>query len=156
VSLVSGEEIIQAARRALDAGASIVVAGGGDGTISTVASVVAGTNVALGVLPIGTLNHFAKDLHIPLNPAEAAQTVISGRTIPVDVGDLNGRTFINNASIGLYPRWCGSASGNAAAVEGSGPRSRLPRAGSGSTTGASASSFERVTKSAASGRRSCW
>src|SRR6187399_3054279 len=64
VSLVSGEEIIQAARRALDAGASIVVAGGGDGTISTVASVVAGTNVALGVLPIGTLNHFAKDLHI--------------------------------------------------------------------------------------------
>jgi diacylglycerol kinase family enzyme len=104
VSLVPGYEVANTARRALQSGASVIVAGGGDGTISTVASVVAGTQATLGVLPLGTLNHFAKDLHIPLDPAEAAQIVVSGNTIPVDIGDLNGRTFINNASIGLFPR----------------------------------------------------
>ncbi len=104
VALVRGDDVAGAARRALESGASIIVAGGGDGTISTVASIVAGTQATLGVLPIGTLNHFAKDLHIPLDPAGAAQTVVSGKTISVDIGELNGRTFINNASIGLYPR----------------------------------------------------
>jgi diacylglycerol kinase family enzyme len=80
-----------------------VVAGGGDGTISAVASALVGTDVALGVLPLGTLNHFAKDAGIPLDPAEAARTIASGNIQRVDIGEVNGRAFLNNSSLGLYP-----------------------------------------------------
>lgn len=81
----------------------IIVAGGGDGTINCVGSVLAGTGIALGVLPLGTLNHFAKDLGIPLDRQEAARTVVEGRAIDIDVGEVNGRVFLNNSSLGLYP-----------------------------------------------------
>lgn len=80
------------------------MAGGGDGTVSTVAAALAGTDIPLGVLPLGTLNHFAKDLGIPLGLDEAARVVLGGHTTRVDVGEVNGRVFINNASLGLYPR----------------------------------------------------
>lgn len=80
-----------------------MVAGGGDGTINAVASVLAGSGVALGVLPLGTLNHFAKDLDIPLDLEQAVATIARGTTTPVDVGDVNGRIFLNNSSLGLYP-----------------------------------------------------
>jgi diacylglycerol kinase family enzyme len=81
----------------------VIVAAGGDGTVSAVAGVLRGTGTALGVLPFGTLNHFAKDLGIPLDAAQAARTIAAGRRIAVDVGEVNGRCFINNASLGLYP-----------------------------------------------------
>ena len=58
----------------------------------------------LGVLPLGTLNHFAKDLGIPLELSEAVATIMHGRVEEVDVGEVNGRVFINNSSLGLYPR----------------------------------------------------
>jgi diacylglycerol kinase family enzyme len=103
VELASGGEIENAARRALDGGAATVVAGGGDGTISTVAGILAGTPVALGVLPLGTLNHFAKDLKIPLDLESAVRNVCGGRTVQVDVGEVNGRVFVNNSSLGIYP-----------------------------------------------------
>ena len=61
------------------------------------------TGTALGILPVGTLNHFAKDLRIPLDPAEAARVIAAGKRMAVDVGEVNGRCFINNASLGLYP-----------------------------------------------------
>lgn len=80
-----------------------VVAGGGDGTLSAVASALAGTGIALGVLPLGTLNHFAKDLGVPLDTAGAVRTIAAGHTREVDVGAVNGRVFINNSSLGLYP-----------------------------------------------------
>jgi len=80
----------------------MIVTAGGDGSVSAAASVVAGTDAALGVLPLGTLNHFAKDLGIPLDLAEAAAVLARGRTVSVDIGDANGRPFINNASIGMY------------------------------------------------------
>jgi diacylglycerol kinase family enzyme len=80
-----------------------VVACGGDGSIRTVASVLAGTNVPLGVLPLGTLNHFAKDLGLPLNIEEGAKIIATGYRRAVDVGEVNGRVFINNSSIGVYP-----------------------------------------------------
>ena len=99
----SGEEIIAAAKQAVRDGAACVVAAGGDGTVSAVASVLAGGSVPLGVLPMGTLNHFAKDLGIPLAPEEAAATIAQGRETEVDVGEVNGRVFINNSSLGLYP-----------------------------------------------------
>jgi diacylglycerol kinase family enzyme len=59
--------------------------------------------VALGVLPLGTLNHFARDLGIPLDPEAALDTIAGGRTHAVDVADVNGRFFLNNSSLGLYP-----------------------------------------------------
>jgi len=95
--------MIAAATRALARGVDAVVAGGGDGTINAVASVLAGSGVALGVLPLGTLNHFAKDLNIPLDLDQAIATIARGTTAQVDVGDVNGRIFVNNSSLGLYP-----------------------------------------------------
>ncbi len=99
----SGDEIIAAARAALDEGLTIVVAGGGDGTINAVASVIADTKVAFGVLPLGTLNHFAKDIGVPLGLDEAIATIANGVRKQVDVGEVNDRIFLNNSSLGLYP-----------------------------------------------------
>ncbi|HST53196.1 MAG TPA: diacylglycerol kinase family protein [Pyrinomonadaceae bacterium] len=98
------EDLHELARRAVLNGARAVVAGGGDGTIAAVASALAGSDKPLGVLPLGTLNHFAKDLKIPLDAAEAARNVCLGRVVRVDVGEVNGHVFINNSSLGLYPR----------------------------------------------------
>jgi diacylglycerol kinase family enzyme len=91
--------LAQAKRGEIDA----VIIGGGDGSIRTVASVLAGTGVPLGVLPLGTLNHFAKDLTIKLKVEEAAATVATGHTRLVDIAEVNGKIFINNSSIGIYP-----------------------------------------------------
>jgi diacylglycerol kinase family enzyme len=92
-------------RHAKDAVAKcpMVIAAGGDGTISAVAAIVQGTNTALGVLPIGTLNHFAKDLNIPLTLPEAVANLFNGVEAQVDVGEVNGEIFINNSSLGFYP-----------------------------------------------------
>ena len=99
-----GGEVTELARRALSDGARAIVAGGGDGTIGSVAGALVGSGRPLGVLPLGTLNHFAKDLRIPLGLAEAARIVCEGREVLVDVGEVNGQVFINNSSLGLYPR----------------------------------------------------
>lgn len=98
-----GADLLTVAKRAVDGPASIVVAAGGDGTMSAVAACLAGTEVAMGVLPMGTLNHFAKDLGIPLGQDEAVANIANGRVLAVDVGEVNGRIFINNSSLGLYP-----------------------------------------------------
>ena len=82
----------------------VVAAGGGDGTISTAAAQLVDSQAILGVLPMGTLNHFAKDLAVPLDLEAAIRTVFTGETRAVDVAEVNGRVFINNSSIGLYPR----------------------------------------------------
>ena len=99
-----GTELSELVRRALADGARVVVAGGGDGTVGSVAAELAGTGVALGVLPLGTLNHFAKDLGVPLELEAAARNVCEGRVAGVDVGEVNGQVFVNNSSLGLYPR----------------------------------------------------
>jgi diacylglycerol kinase family enzyme len=88
---------------AVDHGERTVVAAGGDGTVSVVASRLAGTERVLGVLPVGTLNHFAKDLRIPLDLEGAVRTIAEGNVARVDVGVVNGRVFVNNSSLGLYP-----------------------------------------------------
>lgn len=80
-----------------------MAAGGGDGTVNAVAGVVAGTDTALGVLPMGTLNHFAKDAGIPLNLEDAVRNFFTGEVAKVDVGEVNGRVFVNNSGIGVYP-----------------------------------------------------
>jgi diacylglycerol kinase family enzyme len=94
-----------AARSRQAAGRSdVLVAAGGDGTIGTVAGVVVETKGTLGVLPMGTLNHFARDAGIPVDLRDAVEAIVAGHTRDIDVGDLNGRIFVNNASIGIYPR----------------------------------------------------
>jgi diacylglycerol kinase family enzyme len=103
VEASDGAGMQAAAKRAVAAGAGAVVAAGGDGTVSAVASVVAGSKAILGVIPLGTLNHFARDLCIPLDPRDAAKVLLNGNTGRVDVGEVNGRRFINNSSLGLYP-----------------------------------------------------
>lgn len=81
----------------------VVVAAGGDGTVNTIASSLVGTAKILGVLPTGTLNHFAKDLRLPLDLPDAIETIAKGNTAVVDVGEVNGHVFVNNSSLGLYP-----------------------------------------------------
>jgi len=104
VTLASdGSKIVDAARKAISEGADIVVAGGGDGTINAVASELVGTGIVLGVLPMGTLNHFAKDLGIPIDLDRALQTIVAGRELAIDVAEVNGKCFLNNSSIGIYP-----------------------------------------------------
>ena len=99
----TGPEVVALARRATRSEAQTIVAGGGDGTISAVASTLVGTSNTLGVLPLGTLNHFARDLGIPLELEAAARTIIAGHAISIDVGEVNERIFLNNSSLGLYP-----------------------------------------------------
>jgi diacylglycerol kinase family enzyme len=81
----------------------LVVAGGGDGTVSLVASSLVGTGKRFGVLPLGTLNHFAKDLQIPLDFDQAVKNLLTGSPVEVDVAEVNERFFVNNSSLGLYP-----------------------------------------------------
>ena len=98
-----GSDIEPTVRAAVKDGAQIVVAGGGDGTVSAVAAGLVDTEVTLGVMPMGTLNHFAKDLGIPLDQDQAIAVIAGGRRLDVDTGEVNGRIFINNSSLGLYP-----------------------------------------------------
>jgi diacylglycerol kinase family enzyme len=98
-----GAELAALSRRAREGECRTVVAAGGDGTINAVASALLGTEKRLGVLPVGTFNYFAKNLGIPLDVAGAVGTVAAGHAADVDVCEVNGRIFVNNSSIGLYP-----------------------------------------------------
>lgn len=82
----------------------VLVAAGGDGTVSTVAAAAARQGRTLGVIPCGTLNHFARDAGIPLELEAAVSILAAAHTRLLDVGDVNGYIFVNNASIGAYPR----------------------------------------------------
>jgi diacylglycerol kinase family enzyme len=107
ITFLPGTDLHAAAERALrrvkEGERDAIVVGGGDGSISTVATVLAGTGIPLGIIPLGTLNHFAKDLQIPLPAEEAVGVIAAGAVRSVDVGRVNGRIFINNSSIGVYP-----------------------------------------------------
>ena len=99
----SAPELERLIDQAVKSDSQIVVAAGGDGTVNSVASRVIGTSKMFGVLPFGTLNHFAKDLNLPLNLSDAVATIAQGNTIEVDTAEVNGRKFVNNSSLGLYP-----------------------------------------------------
>lgn len=99
-----GNEIERIAKLAVDSDAEIIIAGGGDGTISAVATEVYKARKTLGVLPLGTLNNFSKDLGIPQDIDEAVRVIAENNTATIDLAEVNGRIFINNSSIGLYPR----------------------------------------------------
>ena len=103
VQLCDGAAIAEHARHAAADGVDMIIVGGGDGSISAAAGELADSSTALGILPLGTLNHFARDLGIPFDLAEAAQIIATGQRRKVDLAQVNGRTFINNSAIGLYP-----------------------------------------------------
>lgn len=90
-------------RERMREGTRLFVAAGGDGTINAVIQPLVHTDAILGVIPVGTYNHFAKDLGIPLSWREALEVVVSGATKPIDTARINERFFVNNISMGLYP-----------------------------------------------------
>lgn len=97
-------EVARAAvHRALAQG-GIVVAAGGDGTINCVANAVLGSGCRFGVLPRGTFNYFARTHGIPADLDGALHVLLTESAVPVQVGLLNGRVFLVNASLGLYPQ----------------------------------------------------
>jgi diacylglycerol kinase family enzyme len=108
VRSVSPDDLERVSREAAeDATVAAVVVGGGDGTLNTIAAALAGTGKPFGVLPLGTHNHFAKDMAVPLDldaaVAALARGVARGRYRDVDVGEVNGRPFLNFSGIGLHP-----------------------------------------------------
>jgi diacylglycerol kinase family enzyme len=103
VVAVGYEGLAGALARAAASSAEVVVIGGGDGTVRTAAQASLDSGKALGILPFGTRNHFARDAGIPTDLAEAVRIIADGHVREVDVGEVNGEIFINNSSIGLYP-----------------------------------------------------
>jgi len=103
VELIDGSECTARCAAAVERGDPLLIVGGGDGTISAAASALAGTDTTLGILPLGTLNHFARDLAIPNDLDAAAMLIASGSERRVDVAEMNGEVFINNSAIGIYP-----------------------------------------------------
>jgi YegS/Rv2252/BmrU family lipid kinase len=103
VRVAATDDVGRAVTAAIDPTAEMVVGAGGDGTISAVGAALAGGPMRLGVLPLGTLNHFARDLGIPLDLKAAVDTIANGTVARVDVGRVNDRVFLNNSSLGVYP-----------------------------------------------------
>ena len=99
-----GSAITTFAKDAIQLNYDIVVAGGGDGTVNAVACALVGNSaIKFGILPMGTFNHFARDLGIPTDMEKAVEIIVAGHVKSVDVGEVNGRIFVNNSSLGLYP-----------------------------------------------------
>lgn len=103
LQLLDGDAVAEAARH--HAGAPLVVIGGGDGTIGAAAAALAGSASALGVLPLGTRNHFARQLGVPIDLVAAARLAVGGQRRRIDIGLAGGRVFVNNASFGIYTRF---------------------------------------------------
>ena len=103
IEMVEGSRITAHVTALLEQGAKRIIVGGGDGSVGAAAQALAGANAALGILPLGTLNHFARDLGIPFELDRAAALIADGHVRAVDVAEVNGRVFVNNSAIGLYP-----------------------------------------------------
>lgn len=82
----------------------VVVAAGGDGTLNAVANAVLGSGCPFGVLPQGTFNYFGREHAIPQDTEKSARALLGASVSPVQVGKVNGRLFLVNASVGLYPQ----------------------------------------------------
>jgi YegS/Rv2252/BmrU family lipid kinase len=90
------------ARDALAGGAELVIAAGGDGTVSGVASALVGSQATLGIIPRGTANSFAEALEIPTDAEQAITTILDGETVTVDSARANGEPMILHASVGFH------------------------------------------------------
>ncbi|RVU14489.1 diacylglycerol/lipid kinase family protein [Methylobacterium oryzihabitans] len=85
-------------------GLDAVVAAGGDGTLACAAAALTGTDVALGILPLGTMNLLARDLGLPLDLDGAVAAIAAGPVRAVDVGEVNGHVFLINSVLGMPAR----------------------------------------------------
>jgi YegS/Rv2252/BmrU family lipid kinase len=103
IQLAAGIDLSRTVADCIARKADVVIAAGGDGTVSSVAACLADSETRLGVLPVGTLNHFAKDIGIPTDLKAAVKVIADGNVIHVDAAKVNDRIFINNSSIGVYP-----------------------------------------------------
>jgi diacylglycerol kinase family enzyme len=92
-------EVRERARR----GVKVFIAAGGDGTVHHVLQTLPHSDAALAVLPLGTYNHFARDMNVPLDWRGALDVALNGHSKQIDLGRINDRYFANNVSIGLYP-----------------------------------------------------
>jgi YegS/Rv2252/BmrU family lipid kinase len=88
---------------AMASGVPNIVAAGGDGTITALASALVGTDKNLAILPLGTVNALAKDLNVPLDLAAAVAALSTGQSHLIDVGEVNGRVFLHKVVVGLIP-----------------------------------------------------
>ena len=104
LKVVTGKDINAAVNASLAESPDIIVVSGGDGSISSVAEIIIDKNIPLGILPAGTYNHFAKDAGIPLSLKEAVKLIAETEPSKIDAGEVNGKIFINNSSVGLYPK----------------------------------------------------
>ena len=95
------EKVILRHQQASEAG--VVVAAGGDGTLNAVAAQLMGTDIPMGIFPLGTFNYVARLLNIPLDLLKAAETIATGKIRQVHVAQINDHIYLNNASLGLYP-----------------------------------------------------
>lgn len=103
VRVAAGVDILETIRRRMSEGRRLFVAAGGDGTVNHVLQPLVQTEAHLGVIPVGTYNHFAKDVGIPLDWRAALDVALNGSSRQIDVARVNDRFFVNNVSIGLYP-----------------------------------------------------
>jgi diacylglycerol kinase family enzyme len=98
-----GSDLSRAIDAAVEGGHPTLVAAGGDGTIAAVAEAAAAHGRTLGVVPTGTFNFVARGLSIPEEIDAAVDLLAASPAHPMPVADVNGRLFLNNASLGLYP-----------------------------------------------------
>ena len=98
------ETLVETIQQAIAEQPDVILIGGGDGTIRSMAKYAINKNIMIGVLPLGTLNHFAKELKLPATPEELILAIKNKSTIKVDIGSVNNEIFVNNVSIGFYTR----------------------------------------------------
>jgi diacylglycerol kinase family enzyme len=105
VHAVQPDQIARTIRDVVGAGATRILVSGGDGTIATAAAELLNTRAELAILPGGTLNHFARDLGVSTEAADALELAVKGECRGVDIGVVNGHVFLNTSSVGAYVRF---------------------------------------------------
>lgn len=104
VEIHPGVDVRVVVHEALEAGLRAFVVAGGDGTIHHVAQALVGTEGVLGIVPVGSVNHLARDLELPVGDWRAAFDIaMRGSVRQIDVGRINGQYFLNSVMLGLYP-----------------------------------------------------
>lgn len=102
--VVAGDGVSGAiAKAAGDCDVEALIVGGGDGTVSSAASAAHENGKVLGILPLGTMNFFARSLSIPADTMEAAAALAGGEVVAVDIGRIDGLFFVHTVALGLHP-----------------------------------------------------
>lgn len=104
LAIVPGSEVKKELEDILKYDLDVLIIGGGDGTVSTAAELIADSDISLLVLALGTRNNFARDAGVPLDPLEAISLLDEMQIWQTDMGEVNDYKFINNATVGLYPK----------------------------------------------------